>query len=773
VNFNISNPNSNSFLVNIVPLKINWHPEWLIYEIDTEKWDGQIDYNAIRDFKSSFQLDDVLLESHGRFLVIIPFNNKTLSDTDFKIIKNSLQQKMGKSIDLKLIENPLAQAQINDSILNAMRKGIGDVISNTLTSLQFTKIGSGGGIGEFRPPENWLGESHQIKKGNFIMFKVFRLSIIPELKTNSFFLAADIKGKYKEMQNLLDWVNVNIQNGELPSDINNKDKIWQILFNFEIETIFPKTIEHEFFEIQNFISWHEGQDIELGWGKYSKKTLNELLNNDHLPYNVVNEPLVIVKPRGKIIKNPNIELTFPARFFYRHLSQPESKNKKLESEFKNFTLIKPQKRYHLISAFFKLLEVNNLALPIIHAQSYKIKFASPSVRDMKTKDFGRPPKLNEWGIELWGDLKRIDIFFNEQRIYKNKIEQFLNYLKEQISTILRFSNLDSNMVKINLRPFKNKLTHFNAIIKSLDKLYCPIFIIDNKGGIYKKIKQKFTQENGIPVQVIREPTINKSRNLYSLIRTIIPQIIAKTGGLPYKLSPPILDKALLIGLDKARDSSGRRSSASAGIAAVTPEGHYISGASTPLERNTTDFIDVDKLAPELLQELEDKKFENTYDYVVILRDGSPKTCIHEVPLWKKHLQTYKMDFIFIASRKTHVYRVFPSDISDSPQRLNYNIPLILSGHPLPKSDFLVMSAKSPRGTPKPVLYTIMENTTSLPDIDIKDKVIPQIVSMSMLCWESPSPTSQPLPLHYADKLANFTQLVQQAWNSSNNYPMFI
>ena len=192
-----------------------------------------------------------------------------------------------------------------------------------------------------------------------------------------------------------------------------------------------------------------------------------------------------------------------------------------------------------------------------------------------------------------------------------------------------------------------------------------------------------------------------------------------------------------------------------------------------MEQNTTDFIDVDKLAPDLLQELEEKNFEENYDYIVILRDDPPQTCKNEVPLWKKHLKKYNMNFIFIASRKTHVYRLFPSDITDNKPKLNYNIPLILTGHPLPNSDFLVISAKSHRGTPKPVLYTIMENTTSLPDTDIKDKVIPQIVSMSMLCWESPSPTSQPLPLHYADKLANFTQLVQQAWNSSNKYPMFI
>jgi len=258
-----------------------------------------------------------------------------------------------------------------------------------------------------------------------------------------------------------------------------------------------------------------------------------------------------------------------------------------------------------------------------------------------------------------------------------------------------------------------------------------------------------------------------------LVKTIFPQILAKTGGMPYKLAPPILNKALIIGLDKARDSSGKYPSASAGVAAVTPEGYYVAGASTPLESNTTDFIDVDLLAPSLLDELQERKFETEYEFVVILRDGGPRTRIQEVPKWRKYLEAYEKEFIFLAARKTHAYRVFPINISEVVGKVKYDIPIVLNGPPLPDSDFLVISARAPRGTPKPVLYTIMENTTSFSITDIKEKVIAQLISMSMLCWESPFPTSQPLPLHYADKLAKFAQLVQQAWNSSNPFPMFI
>ena len=80
----------------------------------------------------------------------------------------------------------------------------------------------------------------------------------------------------------------------------------------------------------------------------------------------------------------------------------------------------------------------------------------------------------------------------------------------------------------------------------------------------------------------------------------------------------------------------------------------------------------------------------------------------------------------------------------------------------------------PTDTPKPVIYTIMENTTPIQGLDeIQSKIISQVVSMSMLPWESAKSTSQPLPLHYADKLDGFTQMIQMAWPESDQYPMFI
>ena len=286
---------------------------------------------------------------------------------------------------------------------------------------------------------------------------------------------------------------------------------------------------------------------------------------------------------------------------------------------------------------------------------------------------------------------------------------------------------------------------------------------------YRSIKTLFTHQNRKPVQFVQPR--NLYRNIFPLVRTLIPQLIAKTGGLPYRLNPPLLDRTLIIGLDKARDSSSTRPSASAGVAAVTPEGRYIAGASTPLDSSKHDRIDVDVLAPQLLQSISD--FQGKLDYVVILRDGAPATCRSEVEAWRKHLSEIDLAFVFLASRKQNPYRIFPDMRNSRGKKVRYELPAILNGPPLASSDFLVITANPPQGTAKPVLYTLMENSAGFSEEAIKEKVIAQVVSMSMLCWESPFPTSQPLPLHYADKLAAFTQITQQAWISTNRYPMFI
>jgi len=760
------------FLLNVAPLKITWDEDWQIFEIEVDNWDDRNDYKAILKFKRTFQDDSLVIETHGRHLILIPSSNKSIEENNISKISSKIEEILEKSIRLNKIDNPLERLEKEDAIFNVLRKGIGEVITKELEKLGFEKIGSGGGIGEFSLPLRWQEEEQVIFLEKGQIRRTFMLTILASNKGKQFYLAADLKGRYREKQLLPDWLKIGKISKTSVQDWDDKDKTWLVEINSSIQELFNKNIEREYFEIQSIEEWNDIKDKALQWGRHSKLTVDELKNKGKIQVKD-GEKFVLVKPFGRIIRNPNISIPVPMHCLYRHLSQPISRNPKHENQYKRFTQLTPQKRNRYITSFFRMLNAKGISESEIRFPSYSVRRATPSVGNNIVAEYGKIPYFDNWGVEFWGNLKKILIVYSSSNRNENKIKEFAKLLEDYILKVQQNTKSPIKEVTLKIHAVNHKSFFRDQFLNGLDGSCCPIIIRDKYISNYKELKARLTQERGVPIQVIRENTIRSSRSLQALVRTVFPQILAKTGGLPYKLAPPLLDKAIIIGLDKARDSSGRRPSASAGIAAVTPTGYYIAGTSTPLENNTTDFIDVNKLAPPLLRELQERKFENEYDFVVILRDGSPKTCKDEIPIWERYLKEHDKEFIFLASRKTHAYRVFPSNISNIGGKVKYDIPIILNGNPLPESDFLVLAARAPRGTPKPVLYTVMKNTTNFSTAEIKEKVLAQIISMSMLCWESPLPTSQPLPLHYADKLAEFTQLVQQAWSSSNRYPMFI
>jgi len=765
------------YFLNTVELNKIWADNWEILEVDFSDWDKKKDYESIKSLKNIELDNNLLIESHGRFIILIPLKEFKITELHYSKIKKNLEILASKEVILKKIQVSLENTD-DIALLNVFRKGIGEILTKKIEGIGFKRIGSGGGIGNFIFPDNWLNESHEFTHNQAHISRVIKLAILLSASGKKCYLTADIKGRYEEKTELkLRLEKLNLLNHPVSEWFESERKLWQIQQKDEIFKILPKEIVQEFFEIQEIKKWDEISSIEIGYGKYAKRKWIDLIESGVLPADIKTNTYVVVKTEGRIIKDPNKKFVLPIEFFYKILSKPE--DKKSKEEFKKFTQLTPQLRNKYISEFFQLLEKKGISKSKTTFRSFPVSFANTGVGSNIVQDYGKAPPLQDFGVESWGNLRKIDIFFFNAYRLKQKVEDFSKILKQQLEIVQQktFQRLNQKIdrIEINLHPITDNKFIRTGLIDQLDSSCCPIVFLGQKIHNYREIKSRLTQERGIPVQGIKEATLYNTRNITGLVRTIIPQIIAKTGGFPYKLHPPILDNAIIIGLDKARDSSLRRPSASAGVAAVTPEGQYISGASTPLENNTTDFIDVDKLAPNLLLELDENKFNKEYEYVVILRDGSPNICRQEVPLWKKHLEEYGKNFIFLASRKTHPYRVFPIDILEqqNKRRVDYTIPAVLNSEPLPAQDFLVLAAKAPRGTPKPMLYTVMENTTSLNMDDVKEKVLAQIISMSILCWESPLPTSQPLPLHYADKLAGFTQMVQQAWNSKNQYPMFI
>ena len=197
--------NEGQYLLNAVELNLAWNDTWQIFEVDIADWDKNKDYDAIIALKNYHEPVNFFLESHGRYIIIIPKSNNTMNAENVDKLREILEKAAGRQVSFKRVADPmkLLNDDADDGILNVIRKGLGEIISEKITSLGFEKIGSGGGIGVFSFPKNWLGDNHHIQQENATILRVFDFSILPpEGDTRSFFLAADVKGRFIETHTL-------------------------------------------------------------------------------------------------------------------------------------------------------------------------------------------------------------------------------------------------------------------------------------------------------------------------------------------------------------------------------------------------------------------------------------------------------------------------------------------------------------------------------------------------------------------------------------------
>ena len=753
------------FILNTAKLIPRWGENWQFFEVDVPEWNAKY-FNKIVQFRQSHEHMDYILESSGRRLIGIPRTNRKIEwPNEIDNWDKTLSKTLSKEVHITPISNPFITKCIQDDDILAIREALGGLIASRLTEMGFEKVSSKGSVGRFYHPN--MSEKKSLENGRIILRHLWEFTVTldetHEVGKNAF-LSIDLKTEVCGEETLLDLIHYRKRDIDVkhwPGD----QKRWKI--NNLIVKKFPNVKKE--LRLVVIESLKVGLDKPMNlirFGDYKNATVRQftLGQGIHLSEN---DYIGVLKDKSRSTKDPNIEYRIPASLLEHNITNNSIKNRGWEREFHRFSKFPLMERYKKIQGMFDFLSKNGLVDSPIHFFGINPKIAYPSVRGWREKNFGQKIDLSKQGVQDWGALCKVIIYIESRN--KGFARKLKDELENQLSVISKKTEIATPTVELIETSYQtNKIQQFAEQItnKPWDALHLFIGFKENE---YKSIKTLFTHQNRKPVQFIQPK--NLKGNIFPLVRTLIPQLIAKTGGLPYRLNPPLLDNTLIIGLDKARDSSSTRPSASAGVAAVTPEGRYVAGASTPLDSSKHDRIDVDVLAPQLLQNLSD--FQNKLDYVVILRDGAPATCSSEVKAWRKHLSESGLGFVFLASRKQNPYRIFPDLRNVKGKYVRYKLPVIMNGPPLAPSDFLVITANPPQGTARPVLYTIMENTANLPEETIKEKVIAQVVSMSMLCWESPFPTSQPLPLHYADKLAAFTQITQQAWISTNKYPMFI
>ena len=791
-----SNTVQRAVQLNAVEIKRSCIPSWKLYQIqlsDEEVWSNST-YGKIVRFRREFQHPDFLLESHGRTLAIIPLNGSSVDIVD--IVEEQLTIEWEKKVKLQPIETPKISQDMEDKDYQAILSAVGGYFGHLLVNeYGFEKMSSLGNIGRFYHPsilENKILEGGNSKSRNrdekLELRQTVDLSLHMDKSDGIFYLTLDLKTNVFGKENLTKLIDDKIkregkrilskdQRKELIDNLKQDQREWKIDFEVHdvktLETLLRKFkdeifILHDYLEKNNEEGNAQKMNL-LKYDDYKDMTVKDFADKHGLR---LSKGCKIAEFSIRTKRNERYFL--PTDWFSHNLPNSSVSGKYWERDFHKFSKPFMNKRYQSIEAVVNFIntrkqEKNIQTGKLISKQRAKVEFVPLKARKDVVKKYGRVPEIWKSGVEEWGELREIIIFHRRNMKDDRNVTQFGDELKKQLDLIASKSGQNSISLDYQAVTGKKQLVNIaqEPTQNKAERLY---LFLENREAPYSYVKKIFTQMERKPVQYIRHRNI--TGRFRQVVGTLIPQLITKTGGLPYALSENRLDNALIIGLDKARDSSSSRPSASAGVAAVTPQGHYVSGASTEIDNTKDDSIDVDRLAPQLLEHLDE--INKKPEYVVILRDGAPAVCRPEVKRWKEYLDNYNLDFAFLSSRKENSFRIYPDKDTMKQNRPSYQLPIVVKGSPLQKDEFLTVTASAPVGTPKPVIYTMMENTTPIQSLDeIQSRIISQVVSMSMLAWESPRPTSQPLPLHYADKLANFTQMIQMAWPESNLYPMFI
>ncbi len=753
------------YQLNTFPLKLGFADNWYFMEIDFDNFKDEY-YSSIIEFRRHYEPQDFILESTGRILVVIP--NTDNDNLDIDKIKNSLEEELGNFFEFPVILNIL-EIEINketpEDIKNAIRNGLGGKLEHKLENLGFEKVKSKGSVGRFFHYD--LSETKELQRDKVTLRRLYDFTVHIQWEDPiSTYLTIDIVTEVDGEETLYELIKSKKDNLDISKWPKDQRK-WKIKELRELSKL-DKGLLDANFRLKKLLDYSEGIKRPHNLRKRNK---------EQTLYGFIKEMEIKFKPNEKIAEltaikygDPNSIYYLPSSLLFHKITNSSVNTRSWKNIFHKFSIPKMKERRDSIIKIAELLKDRNIIDDIFEFKTYPIDIAYPAVNKNYEKRFGKTIDLSRYGVQEWGNMEEIEIYSTNK--FEDIAEDVKYELNKQLGRICQITGVNKPRIKCRTIQKNDVKRLVEEVDKNNPDRILKIFI--SNGGkkyfpSYKYLKEAFTQDLGVPIQIIKTKSLQ--RNVGRIIKTLIPQLIAKTGGQPYTLYPKILDKALIIGLDKARDSGGTKPSASAGISAVTPEGKYVAGVSTYIDNTKDDRIDVSELAPKLLQSLKDRYKD--LEYVVILRDGSPATCREEVKQWRKYVEEYNMKMVFFAARKKNQYRVFPKYMMDEDKRPKLQLPVILNGKPLPKNEFLVVTANSMRGTPQPALYTLMENTVGFSTEDIKKKVLAQVISMSMLCWESPMPTSQPLPLHYADKLAAFTQMVQQKWKLSIKSPMFI
>lgn len=291
---------------------------------------------------------------------------------------------------------------------------------------------------------------------------------------------------------------------------------------------------------------------------------------------------------------------------------------------------------------------------------------------------------------------------------------------------------------------------------------------DTEDYLYNKIKAE-SLESLFPVQFVESPQMIKKdeREMrISLANPIFLQVVAKCMGQPYGLQEGFVPTGtIFIGIDRYRDSFKKEAPLVTSVVLFDEFGGYVCSA-TNIAPDSKTVPSVKPLLEESLAEYE-KMRKRKPRLILYMLDTGPGTMEEQLLVEAKDYEQIssqlKAEYAYLTANKGTRLRLYTGDPHNdltakrvrpftavTKMRDSREI-LVVSTEPI-----ISQEKKREIGTPRTVLYKILQNNFSDTQDELKRLVAKSIIWLCTHAWISPAATRLPAPLFFANKVSRLS-----------------
>ena len=259
-----------------------------------------------------------------------------------------------------------------------------------------------------------------------------------------------------------------------------------------------------------------------------------------------------------------------------------------------------------------------------------------------------------------------------------------------------------------------------------------------------------------------------------LMNLLFKQIVAKCGGVPHGLASGFASRGtVFVGADRFKDHFGFFPSSSAAVSVFNEHGEHISSVASVFDRDESDHIhELEHLLDNAVRAAAQVQ---KVQKIVFLRDGVPqRNERREYEALRNVANRLGAAHIFVEAPKSTPTRLYGGEPDETgyfaEKAPPFTVVTELPGRP---SEILVLSTDPWRGTPRPMLYRLADMSASLNLQEEKELLARSIAWLCTHSWVSPVSTRLPVPLHYADKMAEVSGHIGMSMNPAQDRPLFL